>query len=89
MQEAIYIIYLLVTAGILCLYRILRGPTAPDRVVALDALVPIIATIMVLFALYQGDMLLLDISIVYAILGFIGTLVISKYLLGERIGDSI
>jgi len=89
MQEAIYIIYLLVTAGILCLYRILRGPTAPDRVVALDALVPIIATIMVLFALYQGDGLLLDISIVYAILGFIGTLVISKYLLGERIGDSI
>ena len=89
MQEAIYIIYLLVIAGILCLYRILRGPTAPDRVVALDALVPIIATIMVLFALYQGDGLLLDISIVYAILGFIGTLVISKYLLGERIGDSI
>lgn len=89
MQEAIYIIYLLVTAGILCLYRILRGPTAPDRVVALDALVPIIATIMVLFALYQGDGLLLDISIVYVILGFIGTLVISKYLLGERIGDSI
>lgn len=89
MQEAIYIIYLLGIAGILCLYRILRGPTAPDRVVALDALVPIIATIMVLFALYQGDGLLLDISIVYAILGFIGTLVISKYLMGERIGDVI
>lgn len=89
MQEAIYIIYLLGIAGILCLYRILRGPTAPDRVVALDALVPIIATIMVLFALYQGDGLLLDISIVYIILGFIGTLVISKYLMGERIGDSI
>jgi len=89
MQEAIYIIYLLGIAGILCLYRILRGPTAPDRVVALDALVPIIATIMVLFALYQGDGLLLDISIVYAILGFIGTLVISKYLMGEGIGDSI
>ena len=89
MQEAIYIIYLLGIAGILCLYRILRGPTAPDRVVALDALVPIIATIMVLFALYQGDGLLLDISIVYAILGFIGTLVISKYLMGERIGDAL
>ncbi len=89
MQEAIYIIYLLGIAGILCLYRILRGPTAPDRVVALDALVPIIATIMVLFALYQGDGLLLDISIVYAILGFIGTLVISKYLMGEKIGDAV
>ncbi len=89
MQEAIYIIYLLGIAGIFCLYRILRGPTAPDRVVALDALVPIIATIMVLFALYQGDGLLLDISIVYVILGFIGTLVISKYLMGEKIGDVI
>ncbi len=89
MQEAIYIIYLLVIAGILCLYRIFRGPTAPDRVVALDALVPMVAVIMVLFALYQGDELLLDISIVYSILGFIGTLVISKYLMGEGIGDSI
>ena len=89
MQEAIYIIYILAFAGILCLFRILRGPTAPDRIIALDAFVPIIATIMVLFALYQGDELLLDISLVYAILGFIGTLVISKYLLGERIGASI
>ena len=89
MQEAIYIIYLLGIAGILCIFRIFRGPTAPDRVVALDALVPIIATIMVLFALYQGDVFLLDISLVYAILGFIGTLVISKYLMGEGIGDAV
>ena len=89
MQEAIYIIYLLAAAGILCLFRITRGPTAPDRVVALDALIPVIATIMVLFALYQGDELLLDISIVYSILSFIGTLVIAKYLMGERIGDAV
>lgn len=89
MQEAIFIIYLLAVAGILCLFRIFRGPTVPDRVVALDALIPIIATIMVLFALYQGNELLLDISLVYSILGFIGTLVISKYLMGEGIGDSI
>lgn len=89
MQEAIYIIYLLAVAGILCLYRIFRGPTIPDRVVASDALVAIIATIMVLFAFYQGNELLLDISLVYAVLGFIGTLVISKYLMGEGIGDAI
>jgi multisubunit Na+/H+ antiporter MnhF subunit len=89
MQEEIYIIYLLAAAGLLCLFRIARGPTAPDRVVALDALVPITAVIMVLFSLYTGDELLLDTSIVYTILGFIGTLVISKYLMGERLGDSI
>ncbi len=89
MQEAIYIVYLLAIAGVLCLFRIFRGPTAPDRVVALDALVPMVATIMVLFALFQGDELLLDISIVYSILGFIGTLVISKYLMGEGIGDAV
>lgn len=89
MQEAIFIIYPLALAGILCLFRIARGPTAPDRVVALDAFIPIVATIMVLFALYQGDELLLDISLVYSILSFIGTLVISKYLMGEGIGDAV
>lgn len=89
MQEAIYIVYLLMITGVLCLYRIARGPTAPDRVVALDALMPMVAVVMVLMALFQGDELLLDISLVYSILGFIGTLVISKYLMGERIGDAV
>ena len=89
MQEAIYIIYILAAAGVLCLFRIARGPTAPDRVIAFDTLVPITAVIMVLFSLHTGDELLLDTAIIYTILGFIGTLVISKYLMVERLGDRI
>ena len=89
MQEALYIIYLLAAAAVLCLFRIARGPTAPDRVVALDALIPIVAVMMVLSALYQGNDMLMDIALIYTLLGFVGTLVISKYLLGEKLGSAV
>ena len=65
------------------LYRIFRGPTAADRIAALDALDLLAALTMALYSLYTGRGIFLDIALVTAILGFIGSTIIGKYLEGK------
>ena len=79
-------VYILLAASALCLFRVLRGPSIPDRVLATDTFVSVIISIMVLLSLETNDFLM-DIAIVYAVLGFIGTIAISKYLEGKHLGE--
>jgi multicomponent Na+:H+ antiporter subunit F len=79
-------IYILLAASAFCLFRVLKGPSIPDRVLATDTFVSIVISIMVLLSLETNDFLM-DIAIVYAVLGFIGTIAISKYLEGEKLGE--
>jgi multicomponent Na+:H+ antiporter subunit F len=59
------------------------GPTAPDRVVAIDALTAITAAILVLLGVFYRESFFLDVALVYAFLSFLGTVAISKYLEGR------
>jgi multicomponent Na+:H+ antiporter subunit F len=81
------VIYLLMASAVICVIRILLGPTAPDRVIAFDALVSILISFIVVLAVFYNSNIFLDIALVYAVSGFIGTLVISKYLMGKKLGD--
>jgi multicomponent Na+:H+ antiporter subunit F len=82
-----YVVYLLAIAAVLCMVRFVRGPTAPDRVIAIDTMNSLVIGIIVLLSLYFGNHLFLDIAIVYAILAFIGNLAISKYLMGKKLHE--
>jgi multicomponent Na+:H+ antiporter subunit F len=62
--------------------RIIKGPSAPDRVVGLDTLNTIIIVSMVLFGAAYNEVIFIDVAIVYALLSFISTLFISKYIQG-------
>ena len=68
-------------------YRLVRGPTAPDRVIAGDVMVNVTTVLLVLLSFHNHEAMLLDIAILVALLGFIGTLAISKFLEGRDIGD--
>ncbi|ELY57828.1 MULTISPECIES: monovalent cation/H+ antiporter complex subunit F [Natronococcus] len=72
---------LILVAGlcVLCSYRVIRGPTTPDRVVALDAIATNVVAIAVLFALQTGRGLFVTVSLVLAIIGFIATVVVAKF----------
>ena len=62
------------------MYRLIKGPTAADRAIACDS-VDILATMaLVLYALFCGRSIFLDIAIVVALLGAIGTILIARYL---------
>ena len=66
-------------AMLLALYRLVRGPTVPDRILALDTL--FVATIaqLMLFGIYVGTAVYFEAALIIAMLGFVGTVVLSKY----------
>ncbi|MDI6917196.1 MAG: cation:proton antiporter [Thermoplasmatales archaeon] len=73
---------LLVIFMILSLIRAVLGPTIPDRVVALDTINTLVVASMVALGAGYKEVIYIDVAIVYAILSFIATLYIAKYLEG-------
>ena len=68
-------------ALILNLYRLLVGPSASDRILALDTLYVNSIAILVMFGLYLGNVLYFEAALLIAVMGFVGTVALSKYLL--------
>ncbi len=77
----------LLLAAFFCLYRIGKGPTAADRMVAIDILGLIVVAICALIALFQDQSFFMDITITFALLSFIGSLALAKYLEGRSLDD--
>jgi len=67
-------------AFLLALYRFMQGPTVADRVVAFDALTIVSTTAIVLVAYLEGRGIYLDVALVYALLSFLGVIVVARYL---------
>ncbi len=67
---------------IMAMIRVIKGPTAPDRVVGLDTINTIVISGMVIFGAAFNEVIYIDVAIVYALLSFISTLFIAKYLEG-------
>ena len=82
--DTIYIVVLglLFLSIIMAIIRVVKGPTAPDRVVGLDTINTIIIVSMVIYGFAAGSVIYIDVAIVYALLSFISTLFIAKYLEG-------
>lgn len=64
----------------LCLYRAVKGPSAPDRVIAINVIGTKTLVILILFAFIYRRTLYIDVAIVYALINFLSTLTISRYL---------
>ncbi len=77
-------VYLLLIgiAVVLSMYRVFRGPTAVDRLVAVDIMTTLTVGMMVLYALYYGRMIYLSVALVYAVLAFAGVITFARYLEG-------
>lgn len=67
-------------ATLLNVYRLLRGPDAPDRALALDTLYINGLALIVLLGMSVGSRLYLESAILIAVMGFIGTVALAKYL---------
>ena len=65
---------------VLCFYRVIVGPTTPDRVVALDIIGINLIAMLSLYAVKLGTQFLLDAGLVIAILGFVSLVMVSKFL---------
>ncbi|AEH24805.1 cation:proton antiporter [Pyrococcus yayanosii] len=69
-------------AALLAVARLILGPSVPDRVVALDTLNTLVVAAMILLGAAYSRTIYIDIAIVYALLSYIGTLIIARYLQG-------
>jgi multicomponent K+:H+ antiporter subunit F len=66
--------------------RILRGPRAQDRVVGLDTLYVNAMLLLLTFGIASGSTLYFEAALIIAVLGFVGTVALAKFLLrGEVI----
>lgn len=81
---------ILIIAAIVCvvlaialLYRVIKGPTAVDRLLAADAVDLLTAIALVLCTLYTGRAIYMDVALVMALLGFVGTVFTARYLEGR------
>lgn len=72
-------------ASLLTLYRLVHGPTLPDRILALDTLTINAIALIVLFGIWIGTSVNFEAALLMAVLGFISTVILSKYLLRGRI----
>jgi multicomponent Na+:H+ antiporter subunit F len=71
----------------LCLYRIAQGPSAADRMVAIDILGTVVVGFVAIIAAVSGKAYLFDVALVWALVSFIGTLALAKYLVGKRLNE--
>jgi multisubunit Na+/H+ antiporter MnhF subunit len=80
MKDLIVFSVVLAVIALSNFYRFVKGPTAADRVVASDCADILVSLAMMLFSLYSGRGIYLDIAIITAMLGIINTMLIGRYL---------
>jgi multicomponent K+:H+ antiporter subunit F len=72
-------------AMLLALWRVLRGPKAPDRILALDTLYVNGMALLILLGIRQGSTLYFEAALVIAMLGFVGTVALAKFIVRSDI----
>lgn len=68
-------------ALLLATWRLIKGPGLPDRILALDTLYVNACALLVLLGIYFSTALFFEAALVIALLGFIGTVVLSKFMI--------
>ena len=77
---AVQAAFFLVMAGVLLAFlRLIRGPSLPDRVVALDTMTVLIVAFCGLYTLQTGVTAFLDVAVVLALIGFLATVALARF----------
>ena len=81
------ILYTQIAMCFFCLYRVIRGPTIPDRMVGIDIFGILVVGICAILSIITQRTFLIDIGIAWIILSFIGTLTLAKYLSKRKLNE--
>ena len=73
-------------AAVMCLTRLVLGPTVPDRIVALDALLLVVISGIAVGSAVDGEGDYLALLLAVSLLGFVGTVTVARFV--ERRGSS-
>ena len=76
-----YFILPILSLAMLCSFvRLMRGPSLPDRVVALDLMATLVIGIVAVYSIATGRSAYLDVAIILALIAFLGTVAFAYYL---------
>lgn len=71
--------WMVMLAIVLAFVRLAKGPTLPDRVVALDMMTVLIVAFCGLFAVFSGVPAFLDVALIVALVGFLATVALARF----------
>jgi len=83
MQELLFFAVCFIVLALCLILRLIKGPSVVDRAVAADSIDILSDMALILFAMYSGRSVFLDIAFITAILGFIGSTIVARYLEGR------
>lgn len=79
---AIIIAFLALGAGqVLCMVRLVIGPSSGDRILALDTMVINALGLVVVLGIHQGVQVYFEVALLIAMLGFVSTVALARFLL--------
>lgn len=86
LEEFLYYIILpiLAVSLVLVFVRFFKGPTVSDRIVAVDLMVTIGIGFIAMYSILTGQPTFLDIGLILGLIGFLGTVAYSSYLVKRR-----
>ncbi|MBN2031346.1 cation:proton antiporter [bacterium] len=84
MSETTVLVFLAVicTGIFICFLRMLKGPTASDRAVAVDTMTTTVVALLVFLGFVFQRYVYLDVALVYSLLAFLGLVAIARFLEG-------
>ncbi len=82
------LIVLIILAALVTFYRLTKGPTVFDRIVAADAIGIMLLMVLVLFGLYFEREIFIDVALIYGVLLFIDVLIMAKYFAQKQLQGS-
>jgi multicomponent Na+:H+ antiporter subunit F len=81
------LLYIQIILSGFCLFRIIRGPSIADRMVAIDIFGILVVGICAILTVLTQKSFIIDIGIAWIILSFIGTITLAKYLSGKKLNE--
>ncbi|MDG4649585.1 cation:proton antiporter [Roseibacterium sp. SDUM158017] len=80
LDVAIDVSFVLVMLGVAFAFvRLIKGPSLPDRIVALDMMTVLIVSFCGLYAMLSQDTAFVDVAIVLALVGFLATVALARF----------
>jgi multicomponent K+:H+ antiporter subunit F len=81
----LFSLFAVALAMLLSLWRLLRGPSVPDRILALDTLYVNTIALLILFGMHLRSAIYFEAALIIAMLGFVGTVMLCKYVMRRDI----
>ncbi len=78
------VLAMLTVAAGLTFIRLVKGPTLPDRVIAIDLIGVLMVCVLVVMAGLTAEAAFLDVAMVVALISFVGTVAYARYIERER-----